>query len=56
MRSTSSRDHLRPWARPLPLWVLKYLMVLALPLYIIVGATSGIREYLTDWVSEWKML
>ena len=49
------RDYMKPYTRYLPKWILFILLFSLTPLYIVVGALSGIKEALTfSWMSQFR--
>jgi hypothetical protein len=50
------RKNLKPFFRSFPVWVLRILLILGIPIHLTIGMLCGLREGLDDWLSEWRML
>ena len=48
------RENLRPVFQRLPKVLLLWLMVMAFPLYLAIGAMQGIREFCRGWWLEFQ--
>jgi hypothetical protein len=51
------RSDLRPWARKLPTFVLRIILIAMIPVFIFKTAwDGGIKEGIDSWLYEWKWL
>lgn len=49
------RQDLKPWARRVPRFVLRLLLVVASPLFVVVSAwEGGIKDGFGEWLREWR--
>jgi hypothetical protein len=50
-----SREDWKPWARPLPTWLVRVLLVLMAPFYCVVAVwDGGIKELLRELRDGWR--